>query len=70
MGRVTFSHSFLVCKLPTPADGVIGLNCLTPRQDRLDLGNLSLRVCLHSNLYLVASSQHEALLVERKRREG
>jgi len=30
MGRVTFNHSFLVYKLPTPADGIIGLNFLTP----------------------------------------
>ena len=26
MDRVTFSHSFLVCKLPTSADGIIGVN--------------------------------------------
>jgi len=36
MGRVTFNHSFLVCKLPTSANGIIGLNFLTPRQARLD----------------------------------
>ena len=70
MRRVTFSHSFLVCKLPTSADGIIGLNFLTPRQARLDLGSLSLRVCLHSNLDLVASLQHEAPLEECNRREG
>jgi len=70
MGTITFSHSFLVCKLPTSADGIIGLNFLKPRQARLDLGSLSLRVCLYSNLDLVASSQHEALLEECKRREG
>ena len=29
MGRVTFSHSFLLCKLPASADGIIGLNFLT-----------------------------------------
>jgi len=46
MGGVTFSHSFLVCKLPTSADGIIGLNFLTPRKARLDLGSFSLRVCL------------------------
>jgi len=69
IGRVTFSHSFLVCKFPTSADGIIGLNFLTPRQARLDLGILSLRICLHSNLNLVASSQHETLLEECKRRE-
>jgi hypothetical protein len=39
MGRVKFSHWFLVCKLPTSADGIIGLNFLTPRQARLDLGS-------------------------------
>jgi hypothetical protein len=38
MDRVKFNHSFLVCKLPTSADGIIGLNFLTPRQARLDLG--------------------------------
>jgi hypothetical protein len=38
MGTVTFNHSFLVCKLPTSADGIIGSNFLTPRQARLDLG--------------------------------
>ena len=70
MGRVTFSHSCLVCKFPTSADGIIGLNFLTPRQARLDLGSLYLRVCLHSNLDLVASSQYEALLGECKRRDG
>ena len=69
MGGVTFSHSFLVCKLPTSADG-IGLNFLTPRKARLGLGSFSLRVCLHSNLDSVASEQHEVLLEECKRREG
>jgi len=69
MRRVTFSRSFLICKLPTSADGIIGLNFLTPRQARLDLGSLSLRVCLHSNLVLV-SSQHEALLEGCKQKEG
>jgi len=69
IGRITFSHSFLVCILPTSADGIIGLTFLTPRQTTLDLGSLSLKVCLHSNLDLVASSQHEALLEESKRRE-
>jgi len=70
MGRVTFSHSFLVCKLPTSADGIIGLNFLTPRQARLDLGSFSLRVCLNTNLDFAASSRHEALLEKCKRREG
>jgi len=70
MGTVTFSYSFLVCKLPTSAGGIIGLNFCTPRQARLDLGSISLTVCLHSNLDLVASSQHEALLDECKQREG
>ena len=70
MGRVTFNHSFLLCKLPTSADGIIGLNFLTPRQARLDLGSLSLKVCLNQNLDFAASSQHETLLEECKRREG
>jgi len=70
MGRFTFNHSFLICKLPTSADGIIGLNFLVPQQARLDLGSLSLRICLHSNLDMVASSQHEALLEECKRRKG
>ena len=70
MGGVTFSHSFLVCKLPTSADGIIELNFLTPRKARLVLGSFSLRVCLHSNLDSVASEQHEVLLEECKRREG
>jgi len=62
MGRITFNHSFFVSKLPTSAIGIIGLNFLTPRQARLDLGSLPLGVCLHSNFGLVASSQHEAPL--------
>ena len=70
MGGVTFSHSFLVCKLPTSADGIIGLNFLKPRKARLDLDSFSLRVCLHPNLDSVAPSQHEVLLEECKRREG
>ena len=70
ISRVTFNHSFLVCKLPTSAAGIIGLNFLTPRQARLDLGSLFLRVCLNQNLDFVASSRHESLLVECKRREG
>jgi len=70
MGRVKFNHSFLVCKLPTSADGVIGLNFLTPRQSRLDLGSFSLRVCLNTNFDFAASSRHEALLEECERREG
>ena len=60
----------MVYKLPTSADGIIGLNFLTPRQARLDLGSLSLRVCLNPNIDFVASSQHEALLEECKWREG
>ena len=56
MGRITFNHSFLVCKLPTSADGVIGLNFLTPRLARLDPGSLSLKVCLNQNLDFAASS--------------
>ena len=70
MGKVTFNHLFLVCKLPTSADGIIGLNFLTPRHARLDLGSLSFRICLNPNLDFVASSQHETLLEECKRREG
>ena len=46
MCTVTFNHSFLVCKLPTFADGIIGLKFLMPRQAKLDLGNLCMRVCL------------------------
>ena len=69
MSKITFNHSFLVCKLPTFADGIIGLNFFTPRQARLDLGSLSLRVCLNPKLDFVASSQHETLLEECKRRE-
>ena len=69
MSRVKFDHSFLVCKLPTSEDGIIGLNFLTPRQTRLELGSFSLRVCLNTNLYFAASSRHEALLEECKRRE-
>ena len=65
MGTVTFNHSLLVCKLPTSAGGIIGLNFLTLRQTRLDLGSLSLRVCRNPNLDFVASSQHEALLEGR-----
>ena len=34
------------------------------------LASLSLRICLNPNLDFVASSQHEALLEECKRREG
>jgi len=70
MGRVTFSHSFLVCKLPASADGIIGLNFLTPRQATLDLGSFSLRACLNPNLDFAVSSRHESLLEECKRREG
>jgi len=70
MGKVAFNHPFLVCKLPTSADGIIGLNFLTPRHARLDLGSLSLKVCLNPNLDFVASSHHETLLEECKRREG
>ena len=45
-GRDTFGHSFLVCKLPTSADGIIGLNFVTQMQTRLHLDSASLRVCL------------------------
>jgi hypothetical protein len=44
MGTVTFNHSILVCKLTTFADGLIGLNFLMPRQDKLDLGSLFISV--------------------------
>jgi hypothetical protein len=70
MGRVTFSHSLLVCKLPTSVAGIIGLNFLTMRQARVNLGSLCLRVCLKANLDFLASSWHKLLLEECKRREG
>ena len=70
MGRVTFNNSFLVCKLPTSVDGIIELNFLTPRQARLDLGSLSIKLRLNPILDLVASSRHDSLLEEYKRREG
>ena len=47
--RLTFSHSFVVSKMPISANGIRGLNFLALRQARLDIGSLSLRVCLHSN---------------------
>jgi hypothetical protein len=59
IASVTFSHSFLVCKLPTSEDGIIGLNFLTPRQARLDLGSPFLRVCLNPNLDFLALSRHD-----------
>jgi hypothetical protein len=43
MGRVTFSHSFLVCKLPASADGIIIMNILTSRQAVLRGGEPSSR---------------------------
>ena len=55
--------------MPTTADGIIGLNFVTPRRARLDLGSLSLTVGKNSHLDFVAS-RHEALLEEYKRREG
>jgi hypothetical protein len=55
MGTVTFNHSFLVCKLPTSADGITGSHFLTPRQARLDLGSFSLRVCLNPNLDFITT---------------
>jgi hypothetical protein len=70
MGRVTFRHSFLVCKLPTSADGILGLNFLTPRRARVDLGNFSLEVALHPDSDLLAPSLHESRWEECKRREG
>jgi hypothetical protein len=70
MKGVTFHHPFLVCKLPTSADGIIWLNFLTPQQARLDLGNLSLVVSQNQNQDLVASLRHEALTEDRKRRQG
>src|SRR5215510_12548829 len=47
MGEVTFTHPFLVSKLPTSADGILGLNFLTPRQTTVDLRNFSLGVALN-----------------------
>jgi hypothetical protein len=70
MGRVTFRHSFLVWKLPTSADGILGLNFLTPRRARVDLGKFSLEVALNPNSDLVAPPLHESRWEECKRREG
>jgi hypothetical protein len=67
MGNVTFNHSFLICKLPTSAADINGLNFLTPQQARLDLG--SLRVCLNSNFDFVASRRHDSCLEEGEWRE-
>jgi hypothetical protein len=68
-GGVTLNHSFLVCKLPTSAEGIIGLNFLSLRQAILHLDSLSLRVSLNPNLVSVATSRLEVLSEECKRRE-
>jgi hypothetical protein len=70
IGTVTFNHSFLVCKLPTFADGIIGLNFLTPRQAKLDLGSLFIRVCLNPQLDFATLPQRDSLLEGCKRRKG
>jgi hypothetical protein len=69
MGNVTFNQSFLVCKLPTSAAGILGSNFLRPRQARLDLGSLTLRVCLNANFDSVASRWHESSSEEGEWRE-
>ena len=58
----------MFCKFPKTAVGIIGVNFLTPRQATLDLASLSLGVWLNPNLDFVASSLHETLLEECKRR--
>ena len=66
MGKVTFNHLFLVCKMPTSADGIIGLDFLTPIQVTLDWGSFSLRVGRKPKLDFVEPSWHETLLEECK----
>jgi hypothetical protein len=46
MGISTFKHSFLVCELPTAADGILGVNFLSSRRARLDLGDMLFAVFL------------------------
>jgi len=70
MCTITFNHSLLVCKLPTFADDIIGLNFLMPRQAKLDLGNLFMRVCLDQKSDFVTLSQRDSLLEECKRKKG
>jgi hypothetical protein len=37
MESVTFSHTFVVCKLPTNITSILGINMLLPRRAKLNL---------------------------------
>jgi hypothetical protein len=62
-------HTFSICDLPTPAGGIIGLNFLSSRRAKLDLGKMFLTVALDPSDF-VSPRPHESLCGECSGREG
>jgi hypothetical protein len=62
MGKPSFSHTFLVCTLPTKASGILGMEFLEPRHAILDLKNCIL------TLSTTVKQGHKVLATESAKR--
>lgn len=70
MGNVTFSHNFVVCKLPTNAAGILGINFLLPRRANLNLEDQTLTLHKGQNFNLASRQQQDSLKDSYSRSKG
>jgi hypothetical protein len=70
MGSVTFSHNFVVCKLPTSAAGILGINFLLPRRAKLNLEDQTLTLYKGQNFNLASREQQDSLKDSYSRSKG
>ena len=61
LGNVMFNHTFVVCKLPTNAAGILGINFLLPRRAKLDLEAETLTLYKGPNFKLASGVQQDSL---------
>jgi hypothetical protein len=70
MVNVTFSHNFVVCKLPSKAAGILGINILLPRRAELNLENQTSTLHRKPNLNLISEVQQNSLEVSYRGSKG
>jgi hypothetical protein len=70
MGSVTFSLNFVVCKLPTNAAGILGINFLLPRIAKSNLEDRTLTLHTGQNFDSAPGVQQDSLEESYSRSEG
>jgi hypothetical protein len=70
MWSVTFSHTFVVCKLPTNMAGILGINFLLPRTAKLNLEDQTLTLKKGPNFNSASRVQHDSLEDSYSRSKG